>query len=108
MDLQITKRGSNKRDSRVVYENIYVRASPDFSTQQRVIFTGITNNSAFGDTRIYINDHLPQDSNKLLGAVKAKQHKLGIKYVWTQTGNIFMRRDDNSPAIIIIKHTDIK
>ena len=55
----------------------------------------------FKDNDIYINEHLSPEHRKIFGEASAKRKELNYKYIWTNNGISFMRKDDNSQMIII-------
>ncbi|CAG5001597.1 unnamed protein product [Parnassius apollo] len=62
-----------------------------------------------GESRpIYINEHLTSFNKQLLKKckelAKIKQHQ----FVWVKNGLIFVRKNDNSPALKIISEEDLK
>lgn len=57
---------------------------------------------------IYINDQLTFNNRKLLWIAKTKAHEANWKYVWVKNGNIFARKIENAPSIIINNATDIE
>jgi hypothetical protein len=45
---------------------------------------------------IYINEHLPFSTKKLLSEIKTVKAELNIKFVWIREGKILIRKDENS------------
>lgn len=57
---------------------------------------------------IYINDQLTFNNRQLLWIAKTKAHEAKWKYAWVKNGNIFARKNENTPSIIINNATDIE
>lgn len=57
---------------------------------------------------IYINAQLTFRYRRLLWIAKTKAHEANWKYVWVRNGNIFARKNENSPSITINNATDIE
>lgn len=57
---------------------------------------------------IYVNDCLTKENYLLLSAT-IKLKRFGIKFVWTQNGNILLRKSENTPIIRVRdkKHLDL-
>lgn len=69
----------------------------------------IINDTPLGDssTNIYIDEQLTQYTARLLTKCRQLRSEMSIKYVWTSNGTIYMRTDDNAPAIMVKNDTDI-
>lgn len=57
---------------------------------------------------IYINDQLSYNNRQLLWIAKTKAKESKWKFVWVRNGNIFARRNENSPSILISNAADIE
>lgn len=57
---------------------------------------------------IYINDQLSYNNRQLLWITKTKAKECKWKFVWVKNGNIFTRRNENSPPILINNIADIE
>ncbi|XP_037812974.1 uncharacterized protein LOC119604445 [Lucilia sericata] len=56
---------------------------------------------------IYINDELTFSNRRLLWLAKTKAKEANWKFVWVKHGNIFARKNENSPLFVINNSTDI-
>ena len=54
-----------------------------------------------GKGKIFINESLTAKRKLLIRDLKSKKEELNFKYVWSQKGTIFIRRDENSCVIRI-------
>ncbi|XP_052753906.1 uncharacterized protein LOC128201312 [Galleria mellonella] len=59
------------------------------------------------DRRIYVNEHLTVNNKLLLKKVKDKAKTKLYKFVWVKNCQIFVRRNENSPALLMRNDTDI-
>ncbi|XP_059062890.1 uncharacterized protein LOC131855617 [Achroia grisella] len=59
------------------------------------------------DRRIYVNEHLTSNNKLLLKKVKDIAKTKLFKYVWVKNCQIFVRRNETSPAILIKNDCDI-
>lgn len=59
-----------------------------------------------GDAAIYINEHLTVVRKALFYKAKLFRDDKGYKYLWTRNGKIFLKKSDNSKAILINMYTD--
>lgn len=50
---------------------------------------------------IYINEHLTPYLKNILHEAKIKRTKKEVKYVWVKNGKVYVRKNENTPAIII-------
>lgn len=53
------------------------------------------------ERQIYINEHLTRQNKNLLNKTRVVCKELGFRYVWTRNTKIYVRRNDNFPAIRI-------
>ena len=60
------------------------------------------------EERVYINEQLSPDNKRLLSMGVRQRHELGYKFAWSKGGNIFMRKDDQSPVHKIIWDADFE
>ncbi|XP_075232931.1 uncharacterized protein LOC142331127 isoform X4 [Lycorma delicatula] len=56
---------------------------------------------------IYINEHLTRYYKKLLYETKRNAIDRGYKYCWFRNGKLFVRRDDQTPAIRVHSFADL-
>lgn len=57
---------------------------------------------------VYVNDELTAHNRRLLWLAKTKAKECKWKFVWVRNGNIFARKIENTPAIIINNAADIE
>ncbi|XP_046807412.1 uncharacterized protein LOC124420005 [Lucilia cuprina] len=57
---------------------------------------------------IYINDELTFHNRQLLWQAKTKAKEANWKFVWVRNGNIFARKNENSPLLTIKNAADIE
>ncbi|KAL4096900.1 hypothetical protein QTP88_021775 [Uroleucon formosanum] len=63
--------------------------------------TGKVVNSNWNDENIYINDSLTQFNKNLLFKTRAFSRDKGYKFVWFRDSKIFIKKNENSKAVII-------
>ncbi|KAI5643462.1 hypothetical protein NE865_04446 [Phthorimaea operculella] len=63
-------------------------------TCEEIGFTG-------NKSKIYINEHLTADNKQLFKLTRESCDKLGFLRPWVRNGKIYMRKSENSPAVII-------
>ncbi|KAH0567803.1 hypothetical protein KQX54_014160 [Cotesia glomerata] len=56
---------------------------------------------------IYISEFLHPDLYKFLQKIKVRAKQLKIKYVWTYLGNVYAKKNDDSPKIVINTEDDL-
>jgi hypothetical protein len=56
---------------------------------------------------IYINESLTEKNKSLFGGARRAKKELGYSFIWTANGRIFLRKDKDSPAILIKSKDDI-
>ncbi len=56
-----------------------------------------------GCSKIYIGDHLLGETAELLKLTKQKRVEGKFKFVLTKNGDVYVRADENSPAIKVRK-----
>ena len=56
---------------------------------------------------IFINEHLCQSNHKLFSSATSFKNEYGFKYLWTRTGSIYSRQDDNSEVEQVINEDTI-
>ncbi|XP_063831022.1 uncharacterized protein LOC135080265 [Ostrinia nubilalis] len=62
-----------------------------------------------GDSKpVYVNEHLTTQNKLLYKKCREVAANKMIKYVWIRHCNIFMRKDDTSPAVLINAEDDLK
>ena len=61
-----------------------------------------------GTEKIFINENLTQTHKKLFGQTKQKAKKEEWKYYWTVNGNIFVKKHDNTNALLIKNVQDLQ
>lgn len=57
--------------------------------------------------RIYINEHLTPANKHLLWMAREAKRNLHFKYLWTNKGTIYLRKNDNAPALKILSEDDL-
>lgn len=65
-------------------------------------------NNNSNNNYVYVNDQLTANNRRLLWLTKIKAKECNWKFVWVKNGNIFARKIENSPAIIINNAADIE
>lgn len=61
-----------------------------------------------GDSKpVYVNEHLTAANKKLLGAAVARKKTANWKFVWTASGKIFARKEEDSSALRIATLSDV-
>lgn len=60
------------------------------------------------NTMYYVNDELTAHNKHLLWLTKIKAKESNWKYVWVKNGNIYARKNENSPFTIIRNTSDIE
>lgn len=61
---------------------------------------------ANSNSKIYVNEHLTS-VNKNLFWLARNAKSMGFKFVWTKNGRIFLRKDETSRTIRVMKPSDI-
>lgn len=69
---------------------------------------GIVTTANTQPRRFYINERLTWFNRQLFREARKEGRLKGFKYVWTQNGRIFARRDSDSPALRIRSESDIE
>ena len=49
--------------------------------------------------KIFINESLTSRLKNLLRLTKIKKQEMNIKFIWTRSGSIFLRKDEKAPAL---------
>ncbi|CAK1584063.1 unnamed protein product [Parnassius mnemosyne] len=64
----------------------------------------------FGDVKsaVYISKHLTQANKSLHAATRIWAKEKSYKYVWVRNGRIFVRKDDENPAKVILQQFTLK
>ena len=63
--------------------------------------------SGITEHKIYIGESLTQQNRQLFNSCQEKKKQLNYKFIWTSTGRIFLRKDENSPSISILEMKDL-
>lgn len=71
----------------------------------QTIFPEIGNTNLGGN--IYINEFLPPETYKLLLKTKEKAKTMNFKYAWARSGQIYVKKDDNSNRLNITYNSDL-
>ena len=50
---------------------------------------------------VYINEHLSPEHRRIFVEASIKRKELDYKYIWTNNGTTYMRKDDGDPLILI-------
>ncbi|XP_048576861.1 uncharacterized protein LOC116604220 [Nematostella vectensis] len=58
------------------------------------------------DNKIYISESLSPGNRELFKAALSARHDLKFKYIWTQNGKVFLRKNKDSQAVLISKSQD--
>ena len=58
--------------------------------------------------QLFINENLTQPRKELFWRTKQKAKDLGYRYIWTNNGQIYHRKEDDSKAIIVNNSSDIE
>ncbi|XP_077550631.1 uncharacterized protein LOC144163792 [Haemaphysalis longicornis] len=56
---------------------------------------------------VYVNEHLTQANKQLLGAAIARKKEVAWKFVWTNGGKFFARKDEQMDAVRIQDLSDL-
>ena len=59
------------------------------------------------NTKVFINDHLTAANKKLLTQAKTRTNEKNYKYIWVKFAKIHIRKNDQSPVIIINTANDL-
>lgn len=59
------------------------------------------------DKKLYISESLTPLRKKLFGETNDTRKQIKWKYIWTNNGKIYIKKDDNSNTIIIDSHNDL-
>lgn len=59
------------------------------------------------DQNIYVDEHLTPYTARLLKRCRTMRSELNIKYVWTNNGIVYIRKDDNAQATVIRNDYDV-
>ncbi|KAG7311203.1 hypothetical protein JYU34_002219 [Plutella xylostella] len=59
-------------------------------------------------TPIFLSDHLTQKGNRLFYLARELSKAQNLKFCWTNLGNVFIRKDENSPIVKIINESQIQ
>jgi hypothetical protein len=63
--------------------------------------------STFAETPIFVNEHLTPERKRLIVEARIKRTALKYKYLWTRSGTIYMKKDDNSLPVKISSNEDL-
>jgi hypothetical protein len=58
-------------------------------------------------TPIYINESLTYIRRKLLATAREMRKEKGYRFIWIKEGKIFVRKEENSPVIVLTRNEDI-
>lgn len=64
-------------------------------------------NPILGESIFYISEHLTPNNKKLLKETKQKARENKFKYVYTNDGKIFAKKDERTKAVMITKEEDL-
>ncbi|EDO49528.1 predicted protein [Nematostella vectensis] len=59
------------------------------------------------DNKIYISESLSPGNRELFKAALSARHDLKFKYIWTQNRKVFLRKNNDSQAVLISKSQDL-
>ncbi|XP_065367204.1 uncharacterized protein LOC135959969 [Calliphora vicina] len=100
-----------RQESKIIVEFLSLDKKTEFMSKierHRVEASIINSNDNNNSKYIYINDQLIYNYRQLLWVAKTKAHEANWKFVWVRNGNIFARKNENSPSIIINNAADIE
>lgn len=60
-----------------------------------------------GTDCVYVNERLTQTKKQLLGAAIARKKEVAWKFVWTNGGKVFARKDEHMDAVRIQDQADL-
>ena len=60
-----------------------------------------------GKEKLFINENLTQRCKHLFWLSKQKAKELEYKYFWTQNGQIFVRKNEESEKVLIWSESDL-
>lgn len=60
------------------------------------------------ETPIYLSEHLTQKGNRLFYLARELIKAKNFKFCWTNLGNVYIRKDENSPFIKIINESQVQ
>ena len=60
-----------------------------------------------GMTKLFINENLTQERKRLLWLTKQSARSANYLYIWTMNGKIYVRKNSDSPAIMIQSKNDL-
>ena len=55
----------------------------------------------YNNSIIYINEHLSPENRRLFAEASKKRKDLNFKFIWTNNGITYVRKEEGSPQIII-------
>ena len=58
-------------------------------------------------TCLYINENLTQRRKRLFWKTKQKASELNYNYIWSNSGQIYVRKDEESNRILIKTESDL-
>lgn len=92
----------NKRTCKIVAELSMKQCKRMLmETARKTKLTGITVDSNWKNDAIYINDNLTQFNRNLFFKTKSFARDSGYKFVWFKDAKIFMKKDENSKAVLV-------
>ena len=105
---RVPMRNDNKNKTIIAtFNNRYVKE--DFVASARAHKMLVVSDLGFqGGTRIYINDHLTVENKMLLNKTKQAARDMGFMYVWVRNCKIFVRKNSESPIIVVKSEIDLK
>ena len=75
---------------------------------KRAAAAKITNFPVKNMEKLYINENLTQPRKRLFWLTKQAVKRLHYKFIWTNNGDIFVRKDENSEKIHVSNENDIR
>lgn len=61
----------------------------------------------FPETAVFVNEHLTAERKKLMASARVKKTEMNYKYLWTRSGQIYIKKTDTSHPIKIMCTEDL-
>ena len=101
------KDGSQKSAHPAIIARFVSRDKRNKLYENRFIAKDIDDFPVDGMTELYINENLTQRRKRLFWRSKQQAKELSYKYIWTNNGQIYVRKDKNHERILITTETDL-
>ena len=113
-DISISHRlktnNSNKRDSPIIVKFIRRKDKELFYNSRKKLRGKSTRDIGFTRCKeqpIYITESLSAQNRKIFNKCLQKKRELKYKFIWTSNGSTLLRKDNDSPVIVIKNESDI-